>query len=215
MKHLILLGGLIAVSALAQPPAEPSSETLDLCVTPILLSQDKRHAHQVLNNECAIQKSSWMVACTSIWAAKGFTAETVCASQLGQIGAKLDLEAEKTRPMKSLKRTALDRANEDLSKNRPLPGLPNLQAPIFVREAALICESLGALQNPNTAALLSTKACVRNTQRIRVKVILPTAPDSYLHSHVFRSVRVTWQANPPSSVGNAYLGWVSISSLQN
>lgn len=214
MKYLIFLAALVTASAFAQVPIEPSSENLELCARPILQSHEKRYAHHVLNNECARQKEKWVAACMALWTSKGFTAETVCAGHLGRISAALDTEVEKSLPAKIPKPNALQLANEDLLKNRPLPGLPNLNAPVFLVETALICESLRGLENPNISAAVLTKACVINRQLRRVQIVIPTTSDSYLESHVFRSVRVTWRADSPS-IGNVFSGWVRISSLRN
>lgn len=108
---------------------------------------------------------------------------------------------------------AYDAAMNDLKAGRPLPGLPNLNAPVFLPKLSLVCPSLSSLANPNIEALIWTRTCI-GLKGVRVSVVMPTNPQTYLIAHSMRAVAITWRSSEISKA-NVGFGWVKIDDLQN
>lgn len=105
------------------------------------------------------------------------------------------------------------RAMSDLKVGRPLPGLPNLNAPVYISKLALVCPTLGALANPNIEALILTRTCV-GLNGIKVSVVVPNDPETYLMAHSMSAVAIVWRSTEMSKA-NADYGWIKIENLKN
>lgn len=108
---------------------------------------------------------------------------------------------------------AYKRAMSDLKEGRPLPGLPNLNAPVYVSKLALVCPTLGSLANPNIEALILTRTCV-GLNGVRVSVVVPTDPKTYLTAHSMSAVAIVWPSTEMSKANVGY-GWIKIENLKN
>ena len=102
----------------------------------------------------------------------------------------------------------------DYMAHRPLPGLPDLQRSVFLNSQALICESPGALANPNIKITVHLGVCNVTDRRIKVSVFPPTSQDEYFQDYVSKMVSVGWRSEEASN-GNINSGWVRIDDLTN
>lgn len=105
-------------------------------------------------------------------------------------------------------------AMDDLRAKKPLPGLPNLNKPVFIRDKAFVCSKMGSMRNPNMVALLYSKACAIVEGPVRVRVVLPTTDKGYVDGHVFKLVQVLLPQHG-SSDATPYLAWIDIEALSN
>ena len=111
-------------------------------------------------------------------------------------------------------REDIDQALRDFAAGKPLPNMPDLKKPVFLAEGVIVCESPGALANPNKDILIAIRACALIERRQRVSVVPPRTQQQYLDGYVFRVVRVVWRADDVSDA-TAHAGWTSISNAQN
>ena len=110
--------------------------------------------------------------------------------------------------------SAVQDAIDDFRVGKPLPYLPDLNQTVYVIEAALICESVGALKNPNIDILLGIGACIRATTRMKVGVLPPRDLEKYIEGHVFKVVRIVWRP-PPGQDQSMRTGWTETNMLRN
>jgi hypothetical protein len=108
----------------------------------------------------------------------------------------------------------MDRARRDLAAGNPLPDLPDLTKPVFLLAGAIVCESPGALGNPNKEVLIAMGACVLTATRQRVNLVLPSTPEQYLDAHIFRMVHVVWRSREVSNA-TTFSGWTSVFNAKN
>ena len=108
----------------------------------------------------------------------------------------------------------VQRANMDWAARRPLPDLPDLSKPVYIIEGVFVCESPGALRNPNKDVLLVIGSCTMTQKRMRVSVFPPRTHEQYVDSHVFRMVRIAWRSLEQSDA-TVYTGWTVTLGLQN
>lgn len=106
------------------------------------------------------------------------------------------------------------KALQDWSAGKPLEGLPNLKKPVYLKGETLLCQSSGALMNPNVPVLLLTRACMVMPKRVRVLVYPPADAQSYMEGYMYQMVRVSLTTGDISN-GNSTQGWVFLDSLTN
>lgn len=111
-------------------------------------------------------------------------------------------------------RGSVDQALQDFAAGKPLPGMPNLKKPVFLVAGAIVCESPGALANPNKDVLVTIGACALTESRHRVSVLPPRTQPQYLDSYVFKMVQVVWRSADISDA-TAHSGWTNILNVQN
>jgi hypothetical protein len=109
---------------------------------------------------------------------------------------------------------SMHEAMEDLKSRRPLPGLPDLNKPVYIRGKALLCSKMAGLRNPNVMALLMTRTCSIVEGPIRVMVLPPADDEAYLEQHIYKLIRVQLQAQAISD-GGRYVGWIDMDALSN
>ena len=95
-----------------------------------------------------------------------------------------------------------------------MPGLPDITKSVYLSPGSTVCDSLGAIANPNKDVLIQIGACAISSKRIRVNIKLPTAPEAYLSAHMQRSVEIVWKKEAQSDA-NIYTAWTAIRNLEN
>jgi hypothetical protein len=108
----------------------------------------------------------------------------------------------------------VNEAMQDLFAGKPIPGLPNLNKPVFLAPNSFVCSSRGALANPNKDILLKTRDCVLTEKKIRVSVVQPRTQDDYIEAHVARVIKVMWQSSAISDA-TVYSGWTPVAGITN
>lgn len=97
----------------------------------------------------------------------------------------------------------------------PLPGMPDLDRPVYVRAGSVICTSPGALRNPHPALTVMVGACaVIEAEGVRVMVYEPRDADSYVDAHFSQSVRVAIYPRRIAAA-DSIEGWVDLRSISN
>jgi hypothetical protein len=210
----------IAAAALTPGMVFAADDDLTQCVRNAVVIQGTSIDQAVMFN-CASTRSQWMAACIARnggW--EDLHAGSTCQEELtslkeGLRGFERQAQARKRSENEGRSRAAaMSAALADAKAGRPLPGLPRLDAPVYVQADAMVCESLGALANPNQAVSLLTKTCTLVTQKQRVQVSLPADFQQYIEMHAWGAVRVSWRS-AQSSVANVYTGWVKVTELRN
>jgi len=219
MPRALALLAFFCLSPVALAGEEMANAQVAECVRTVLGEPPPKTVHGALVLGCREELSEWKAACarrhgsedTELWA---------CQQELQALEQELGSSESppprqsRTRRQPSLRALAIQAAIKDLSAGRPLPGLPLLDRPVFVRADAVVCRSLGTLANPNTQVLLVTGACSVVPRDRRVKVALPSGSQEYIEAHSLGAVRIYWRAEQ-ESVANAYGGWVRVSELRN
>ena len=99
----------------------------------------------------------------------------------------------------------------------PLPNMPNLDRPVFVKDGALVCG--GDINNfvlaRETPPLQSIDLyrCNHVHGDTQVSIVLPRNNYGYAEDYGWGAVQIAWQGQ--ASVANVYRAWVSISDLKN
>ena len=213
-----MLRALIASLAVmcVTPPANADDTQLAQCARKALEKAPRKTVQRALIIDCGIDLHTWRSEC-----AKRHDSldphHPVCQQEL--LALKQELEREvpwerQARVRQSPQSASIEAALKDLNAGRPLPGLPLLDRPVFVRADAIVCRSLGTLANPNAQLLLVAGACVLMPRDQRVRVVLPTSAREYIDGHSLAAVRIYWRSEQ-ESVANTYDGWVRISELRN
>lgn len=111
-------------------------------------------------------------------------------------------------------RTNANVALSDFQQGKPLEGLPDLKKPVYIKPNILVCESSGALANPNVPILLNIGACVYTEVKMRINVRVPRDAQSYMQNYMYSMIQVTWQTGELSSPGVSS-GWLYLDGLTN
>ena len=105
----------------------------------------------------------------------------------------------------------------------PIPGLPDVKQPIFLKTGALVCRNeealLGASNSPtddqrnrDNREYLRRTYCSITNHDIAVRVLIPRSyGDDYLRQSMFKYVEISWQ----NSDGTFGSGWTGMSQLRN
>ena len=107
------------------------------------------------------------------------------------------------------------RAIEDMYRNAPLPGLPNLDRPVYLKSGAYACTSAGALLNPHRDIVVNMGVCAFSISDRRVSILLPSPRSTdYIQDHYWGIVSIAMPSGQMSVVNTSIL-WVNIGDLRN
>ena len=107
-----------------------------------------------------------------------------------------------------------DEAIRDMRAGKPFAGMPNLNKPVFIKPASLICNKRGTLGHQDVRAVLMTGLCATSAVPIRVDVIRPQDQGMDIDCRMFGVIPVVLRAAAQSDA-TARVAWVFIEDLTN
>ena len=102
----------------------------------------------------------------------------------------------------------------DMRARKPYPLLPNLDRPVFIKRASLICVNAGGLRNPDVDLTLRVGQCVSNTRPLRVSVLPPEDDGGEIEARMFGYIAVVLRAKAASDA-STMIAWVYMDDLTN
>jgi hypothetical protein len=203
---------LFAVAGVCRGTPYEETEALGNCVIAANAAAN-RYARQVAETDCRALLVAWRNACLRESPVHKGDQLARCDSYLKDVFGAID-ERERYRELPAAERD-LTAIAARFERGLPLPGLPNLNLPVYLKEGNIVCQSLGALRNPNTAILLTTGGCTFvKTGRIRILVHEPSNAREYVESYQFRGIRIS-SASAKMSSANVFHGWADLQSIEN
>lgn len=211
--HLAIAAIAIARAASADAPAVETF-ALRRCIDSA--RDGISEASVVAKQHCGDELDRWRTACLRMSPQPGFASRGAkCEQELKFVLERAQRRwADSRHNQQSAAPTPTDLAAR-FSKGMPLPGLPDMTKPVYVKSPALICRNPGALRNPNVAIVISIGACaVLEGASLRVLVHEPATAAGYVEAHYTRSVRISWDPVRQSSATRPG-GWVDLGALEN
>jgi hypothetical protein len=122
----------------------------------------------------------------------------MCSSSLAQLRPRADAR----------------NAVRDYMQGKPLPGLPDLKKPVYVKPGSWLCSTPGTLANPNKDVLVAMHACFVAPVAARVMVYPPSTDQRYVEAYVYQIIEV---GVIPAQISNGrpQYGWTELSNLRN
>src|SRR5262245_57183336 len=115
-------------------------------------------AREVAYNHCREELEAWLTECQN--GALDGSSRLRCEQELRDFVIPIDKEWKLSHPNPPQRQDPkLMNALEDWKNGRDLPGMPNLNMPVFVVKGSVVSSTPGALGNPNRDLVLLTGAC--------------------------------------------------------
>jgi hypothetical protein len=165
---------------------------------------------------CGSFATLWRETCTTQASLdRSGNPKTSCDAEFDRFGVSVQQFKGRAAPTPPQTSISVHDLVAKFNAGQPVPGLPDLRGPVFVEGNAVVCQSPGALRNPNRDITLTTGACRSlNGARVRVFVHEPRTAQSYIEAYTFRSIYIS---GAPRSMSSAdWLGgWVNLNDLRS
>ena len=215
--HAFIVSSIFFIYAVPAICMAEQEEGLTACIVSNMESGKYTNAAQAgIGPECNSQYTEWWHSC-----AGEANENSQCTNQYQAYSHQIDDEFYKTHPRPATKprpidiqRQRMQMAMADMAAHKPLPGLPDLHRPVYLKPMSKICGTRNELANPETDVELAMGVCITNKHVIRVTIYPPRDADEYLNDHMFGMVSIGWRFGEISN-GNVSIGWVGIGQLRN